>query len=80
MGIIYPIPMVIFYSEDYIKIENAIDIAVQFGSIDGAHHKMWTIDQILRILAGNKYNDIIKEACNGEDGPDTYKWDIGIAP
>lgn len=77
---IYPLPMVTFYSEDHFKIENAIDLAIRDGNIDGAHHKMWVIDQMVRILAGNRYNDIIREACNGEYGPDTYDWDIGIIP
>jgi hypothetical protein len=62
------------------RINNAIEFAIQYGGIDGAHHKMWTIDQIVRILAREKYNDLIREACEGEDGPDTYDWDVGIAP
>ena len=26
------------------------------------------------------YSDFVKELCNGEDGPDTYSYDEGIAP
>ncbi len=26
------------------------------------------------------YIDIVRRACDGEDGPDTYSWDTGIAP
>jgi hypothetical protein len=62
------------------KIKKAIELGIKDGCVDGAHHKMWVIDQMIRILAGDKYDDIIKEACNGEDGPDTYSWDVGIAP
>ena len=62
------------------KINQAIETAVKYGGIDGDHHKAWVIDQIVRILAGDQYSKIIKEACNGEDGPDTYDWNIGIAP
>ncbi len=62
------------------KISKAIEIAVQFGGIDGAHHKDWVIDQMVRALAGEQYEDIVKEACDGEEGPDTYEWNIGIAP
>jgi len=63
-----------------IRVEKALDMAIGFGTTDGGHHKMWVIDQIVRILAGDRYDQIIKEACDGEDGPDTYEWDVGIAP
>ncbi len=62
------------------KIEEAISMAVQYGGIDGSHHKDWVIDQMVRILAGNQYSQIVKEACHGEDGADTYTWEVGIAP
>ena len=57
-------------------INNAIDLAYQYAQIDGDHHKMWTIDQILRILLGNNYDNFVKEY--EEDGE--YAWDTGIAP
>ena len=62
------------------RIHEAVGIGFQFGSIDGAHHKMWVIDQMLRVLLQDKYADFVKEVCNGEDGPETYEWDEGIAP
>ena len=62
------------------KIEAAIDLAFQYGGIDGGHHKMWVIDQMVRILAGERYDEVVCEANDGEDGPDTYEWDVGIAP
>ncbi len=62
------------------KIKKAIDLAVQYGGIDGAHHKDWCIDQIVRILAGGDYEKIVKDACAGEDGANTYSWNCGIAP
>lgn len=58
----------------------AIRIAVRYGGIDGEHHKAWVIDQMVRSLAGDRYIQIVADACNGEDGPHTYKWDFGIAP
>lgn len=61
------------------KIEAAIEIAFQYGGIDGAHHKAWVIDQMLRVLADD-YNALVRDACDGEDGPNTYEWDEGIAP
>lgn len=62
------------------RIQAAIDIGIRYGGIDGAHHKMWVIDQMIQTLAGSRYDDIIIEAKAGEDGPDTYDWDQGIAP
>lgn len=58
----------------------AIDLALQFGGIDGAHHKSWVIDQMVRLLAGEHYERIIRDAKAGEDGPDTYEWEEGIPP
>jgi hypothetical protein len=62
------------------SVEKAIKLAVDYGSIDGAHHKDWVIDQIVRALAGDRYEDIVRDAKAGEDGPDTYEWNCGIAP
>lgn len=58
----------------------AIELAVRCGGIDGAHHKAWVIDQMVRILAGDEYENVVRDAKAGEDGPDTYEWDEGIAP
>jgi hypothetical protein len=62
------------------KLCRIIDMAMINGSIDGAHHKKWVIDQILRIALGDKYDAKIAEYEDGEDGPHTYGWDTGIAP
>lgn len=57
-------------------IDKAINIAYEYGQIDGDHHKMWVIDQMLRALLDEKYQDFIKDY--EEDG--VYTWDTGIAP
>lgn len=64
------------------SINQAIDIAVRYGGIDGSHHKAWVIDQMVRALAWSpdQYEQIVAEAKSGEDGPETYSWDVGIAP
>lgn len=67
-------------SDERGKIRKAIELGIRYGQIDGSHHKMWTIDQMIRILAGEKYDEIITESKKGEDGDNTYNWDIGIAP
>lgn len=58
------------------RIDQAIFLGLNCGSNDGAHHKMWVIDQMLRILAGDDYERYIR---NFEDGG-IYSWDIGSAP
>ncbi len=58
----------------------AIEIAVRWGGIGGDHHKAWVIDQMVRALAGDKYAEIVRDARDGENGPETYDWDEGIAP
>ena len=60
--------------------ERAITLAVRYGGIDGAHHKAWVIDQMVRVLAGDGYDALIAEAKAGDDGPETYEWDCGIPP
>lgn len=62
------------------RIEKAIELAVQYGGIDGDHHNAWVIDQMVRTLAGDDYERIVADACDGEDGPETYEWNRGIAP
>jgi len=61
-------------------MKEAIEIAIRYGGIDGEHHKAWVIDQIIRILAGCDYDAIVRKACDGVDGPETYTWDVGIPP
>jgi hypothetical protein len=62
------------------RIDAAIDLAVRYGGLDGSHHKAWAIDQMVRVLAGPAYQSIVDAACDGEDGPNTYEWDTGVAP
>lgn len=62
------------------RITLALDLALGGGGIDGAHHKQWSLDQIVRVLTGDQYDTVIAEYQDGEDGPDTYTWDEGVAP
>jgi len=62
------------------KIKTAKDLIIKYGGIDGPHHKAWVLDQIFRVLCAEKYDEEVAKACNGENGPDTYSWDEGIAP
>lgn len=62
------------------RMLKALQIAADFGETDGDHHKMWVIDQMARALLEDKYDEWVKEICAGEDGPETYSWDVGVAP
>lgn len=64
------------------RISRALTLARQYGGVDGAHHKNWVIDQMVRALCGDQpnYNKFVADAKAGEDGPETYAWDCGIAP
>lgn len=50
------------------------------GQTDGAHHKMWVIDQAVRALVAD-YDEWVAayEECD-EDGEPAYEWDVGVAP
>ena len=64
---------------DDARIMQALDLAVKYGQKGGAHHKAWVIDQMVRVLAGDRYDELVKEHSAG-DGPASYTWDRGIAP
>jgi hypothetical protein len=58
----------------------ALEIATRWGGIDGDHHKAWVIDQMVRALTGESYAAFVTDARDGEDGPETYDWNEGVAP
>ena len=60
--------------------EKALNVIHQYGGIDGGHHKQWVLDQVVRALTGDRYDAWVVNQKAGEDGPDTYEWDEGIAP
>ncbi len=62
------------------KITKALDLARRFGGIDGDWHKSWVIDQMVRALTEESYDDFVAVAKSGENGPETYTWSEGIAP
>lgn len=62
------------------RTEVALKIAMQSGTVDGDHHKMWVIDQMVRALTGNGYPEWVSQHNAGEDGPNTYEWEVGIPP
>lgn len=70
-----------------LRITKALELAVSYGGIDGDRHKAWVIDQMVRALTGcvaggesSEYLELVARARDGEDGPETYSWDVGVAP
>ena len=61
------------------RIDAACGLAWEYGQIDGGHHKMWVIDQMLRALLADRYDAWVADYCRGSDGNE-YEWDKGIAP
>ena len=54
------------------RIEQAMRIAAVSGPTEGAHHKAWVIDQMVRALGGANY-DLWRAA-------QVKPWDTGVAP
>jgi hypothetical protein len=61
------------------RVKKALSIAPA-GMNDGGWHKMWVIDQMVRALTGEHYEEWVASVEDGEDGPKTYEWDQGIPP
>jgi hypothetical protein len=56
-------------------LERAAAIALEDGDVEGSHHKQWVIDQMLRVICGERYSYMIAlYESNGRE------WDTGIAP
>ncbi len=47
------------------RIAKALALAVAYGGIDGAHHKDWVIDQMVRALTGCPVQTQTAPDCNG---------------
>lgn len=74
------------------RIEDALEVAFQWGQVDGDHHKAWVIDEMVRCLTGcasakglhetDEYKQWVAkyEQSDDEDDDCFYEWDTGIAP
>lgn len=49
----------------FTRIEKALEVAYRCGTIDGGHHKMWVIDQMVRELTGCP---LVKATAKGSNG------------
>lgn len=61
-------------------VDAALNVARRFGGSDGSDHKDWVIDQMVRALTREGYEQFVRRAKAGEDGPESYTWSTGLAP
>ncbi len=70
-------------SEQYLEskrhgthLERIAATIIDYGDIDGAHHKQWVLDQCLKLAAGEAYTMMtaVYLDLTGRE------WDTGIAP
>jgi hypothetical protein len=59
------------------KEKQVVELIERYGMIDGAHHKQWLLDKILKTILEEKYQTWL-DSYNSE--PDYDPWDPGIAP
>lgn len=64
------------------RIGKALNIAYQYGQIDGDKHKAWVIDQMVRALCGTEYayRIWVESYQTPLDDEEYYTWNTGIAP
>ena len=65
---------------DAVRIKDAVRAIEELGQYDGGHHKAYALDRVARALLGGRYDEWAVKMKAGEDGPDTYDYDVGIAP
>ena len=53
--------------------EKVLNFINEWGGIDGGHHKQWVLDQLVRIVAGDGYEEWVAKYSAGDEGPDTYE-------
>lgn len=64
-------------------IDKALEFIREWGGEDGAHHKQWVLDQLVRILteSPDEYEQWVKRyEHDGDHALIIYEWDEGIAP
>lgn len=73
------------YPESVYKLTEIEKLIYSYGQIDGDHHKTWVLDQIMRIIKGDKYDGWVDnyehtdnqgKSCDERE----YTWEVGIAP
>lgn len=66
-------------------LTEVFNLIYSYAGIDGAHHKDWLFDQIMRTITGDNYEEFVKFyerplSVNGLEEGDYCQWDAGTAP
>lgn len=62
------------------KVVEALALMFNYSQFDGEHHKLWVIDQVVRTLTGDNYEEFVKFYEHDDVLDEDYDWDTGIAP
>lgn len=58
------------------RMKEAVETVTNVMSIDGEQHKVWALDNIVQVLAGEDYDSLV-ENFQADTGK---KWNRGIEP
>lgn len=58
---------------NYTKLDWVEEITLDYGWIDGAHHKTWVLDQIMRVIKGCEIEVRLAKWSNGQE---EWRYDI----
>lgn len=64
-----------YWPTEKAKREKALEVARDYAGCEGDHHRMWVIDQMVRALTGEHYDEWVQDYEFGGCG-----WDTGVAP
>lgn len=60
---------------DFTKLDFILEYVGRFGQIDGAHHKLWVLDQVARIA--NNAPIVEMRKAEWDDGTVEYRYEVG---
>lgn len=60
--------------KDYTPSDWAMYFIESYGQIDGAHHKLWVLDQVARVLKGTS---VIVKLAKWDNGESEYRISLG---
>lgn len=69
-------------SVDVEVVDEILDLIYENAGTDGAHHKQWLLDQIVRVATGSdeEYKNWVRRYNNPPGSTEEYEWDVGITP
>lgn len=58
------------------RIDDAVEIILDYGDMTDYKHQRWVLDQVLRVLTKDAYRGLIE----AQELINKRRWDIGEAP